>query len=686
MRKERHRRSQNKMDSNEEYLDQLLKSLTEGNSSGTAGDADSLDQDDGLEDLLNQFSDDTDHVPEDLFSGLLGDSDNSSAEPVDLVQGSAPTDESVLLSDILQNVTAAPDSQEQDVTAASDSQEQDLTAAPDSREQDLTAAPDSREQDLTAAPDFQEQDLMAGDGTQEPDLVAEDSLWDQEMAVENDSQEPGMTAGDVLRESEKTEDFSEVIQSAEDRDMQAFSSEETEQPVFEIPATDDFSADEVFASEPEPTSADDLDDDLGSLLESLGAGGDQDAQEISELLDKADNDEPISNMVDSLMQGLNEEVFPEVGYSGDDFLGEDAIDALLGSQETEENTDKKKKEKKKKEKKPRRGKKKKELEELAADLDNEDSSQDIGDITLDEPSEGEKKQGFWGKLLNALTQEEEEEEDPSDLVSDENGEILKQLDKEKKQSKGKKKKKGKDKKAAEAEEDEDFDDVAEAKQKKKKEKKPKKEKQPAPVEEPIPGKKLSLKKVLPLVAVFLVLCLAFVMISHLYINHVNKQEAENAYYAEDYLECYSLFYGQDLNESQEVMFHRSELVLQMERMKGNYRRLVMEGKELEALDYLVQCICRREDCYLRGQEWNSLDVVEEAYGGMMGLLTANYGLTEEQAKEIAALKKDKDYTIALLQVLNGFASADEEEQPVSYEDLLPEEEEDTASSFIDTLG
>lgn len=652
MRKERHRRSQNKMDSNEEYLDQLLKSLTEGNSSGTAGDADGLDQDDGLEDLLNQFSDDTDHVPEDLFSGLLGDSDNSSAEPVDLVQGSAPTDESVLLSDILQDVTAAPTPQEQNMTAGNGPQEQDL---------------------------------MAGDGTQEPDIVVEDSLWDQEMTVENDSQEPALTAGDVLRESEKTEDFSEVIQSTEDRDMQESSSEETEQPVFEIPATDDFGADEVFASEPEPTSADDLDDDLGSLLESLGAGGDQDAQEISELLDKADNDEPISNMVDSLMQGLNEEVFPEVGYSGDDFLGEDAIDALLGSQETEENTDKKKKEKKKKEKKPRRGKKKKELEELAADLDNEDSSQDIGDITLDEPSEGEKKQGFWGKLLNALTQEEEEE-DPSDLVSDENGEILKQLDKEKKQSKGKKKKKGKDKKAAEADEDEDFDDVAEAKQKKKKEKKTKKEKQPAPVEEPIPGKKLSLKKVLPLVAVFLVLCFAFVMISHLYINHVNKQEAENAYYAEDYLECYSLFYGQDLNESQEVMFHRSELVLQMERMKGNYRRLVMEGKELEALDYLVQCICRREDCYLRGQEWNSLDVVEEAYGGMMGLLTANYGLTEEQAKEIAALKKDKDYTIALLQVLNGFSSADEEEQPVSYEDLLPEEEEDTASSFIDTLG
>lgn len=201
-----------------------------------------------------------------------------------------------------------------------------------------------------------------------------------------------------------------------------------------------------------------------------------------------------------------------------------------------------------------------------------------------------------------------------------------------------------------------------------------------------------MKKVVPLVAVLLVFCLAYVLVSQLYINHVNKQQAENAYYAGDYLECYSLMFGQELNESQQLMFHRSELVLQMERMKANYRRLVMEGKELEALDYLVQCIYRRQDTYLQGQEWNSLDVVEEAYSGMMGLLTANYGLTEERALEIAALKKDVDYTIALLEVLDGMGSGTsgdenaQQDQPVSYEDLLPEEEEDTNTTFIDTLG
>ena len=590
------------MDSNEEYLDQLLKSLTGEDSSGAAGGTDDLDQDDGLGDLLNQFSDDMDSVPGDLLSGLLGSPENLPEEPSHIVQEDEAEDESATPSDML-----------------------------------------------------------------------------QDMAGEDEPEE----AVDILTEMPSEESIEDAIEQ-----QPAFA--ESEQAAFEAPETSDSELTEDFGPATVELSADDMEeDDLGSLLDSLGADGDEDAQEISNLLDMAERDEPVDNVVDSLMQGLNQEVSQEEGYSGDDFLGEDAIEELLGSQG---------KKKKKKEKKPRRSKKKKGLQEIAVDMpeDATELSEDNTDLsqqeTGNESAGGEKKQGFWGKLLNALTQEEEEEEDPSDLVSDENGEILKELDKEKKQAKGKKKKKGKDKKTDEADEDEDFEDTSDAKQKKKKkEKKPKKEKTPVPVEELSPGKKLSLKKVLPLVAVLLVFCLAYVMVSHLYINYVNKQRAEDAYYAGDYMECYGLLLGQELNDSQEVMFHRSELVLQMERMKGNYRRLVLEGKELEALDYLVQCICQREDNYLQGQEWNSLDVVEEAYAGMMGLLTANYGLTEEQAKEIAALKKDKDYTIALLLVLEGMGSdssdqeSGQQDQPVSYEDLLPEEEEDSNSAFVDTL-
>lgn len=620
------------MDSNEEYLDQLLKSLTGEDSSGAAGGTDDSDQDDGLRDLLNQFSDDTDNVPEDLLSGLLGTPENLPEGQPNIAQEESG-EESVTLADMLQDIAGEEETEEEEPGEVKDI--------------------------LSEMP---------------PEGEAEDIIEQQPVF-----EEPAQAVFEVPETSDD-DIFNVGTSDAETSDVEDFGAE-----------TSDVEASEVFAPETDEAPADDMgEDDLGSLLNSLGADGDEDAQEISDLLNMADRDEPIDNMVDSLMQGLNQEASQDEGYSGDDFLGEDAIEELLGSQD---------KKKKKKEKKPRRGKKKKGVQELTADLpeDTLDLSEDDAEFLQQEEGKEsageEKKQGFWGKLLNALIQEEEDEEDPSDLVSDENGEILKELDKEKKQAKGKKKKKGKDKKAAEADEDEDFEDTSDAKQKKKKkEKKPKKEKAPVPVEELPPGKKLSLKKVLPLVAVLLVFCLAYVMVSHLYINYVNKQRAEDAYYAGDYMECYGLLLGQDLNDSQELMFHRSELVLQMERMKGNYRRLVMEGKELEALDYLVQCVCRREDTYLQGQEWNSLDVVEEAYAGMMGLLTANYGLTEEQAREIAALKKDEDYTIALLQVLEGVgsdSSGDEtgqQDQPVSYEDLLPEEEEDSSSTFVDTLG
>lgn len=573
------------MDSNEEYLDQLLKSLTEENSSAEEGADDS---DDGIGELLNQFSDEPHSVPEDLISGLLGGAEsapeNSADEMVDTLSDEMAGNLSEAVPEIVETVDTSDISE-------------------------MLETPEVPEM-LEAPEEFETEDesLFAAGG--------------QELASE-------------------------------------------------------FSSDEV-----EETEA----DDLGSLLESLGAEGDEDVKEISELLDKAERDEPVVEMMDVMPPEINDE--------------------------TEESSVKKgkrkKKERVKKEKKPRRSKKKQETQD-AADSYSEESGegidsildgmqQEAGEDLPEEAVSGEKKQGFWGKLLNTLTQEEEDAEDPADLISDENGAIMEELDKEdKNKAKGKKKKKadkkGKDKKSADAGEDEDFEEAPDDKKKKKKEKKPKKEKPPVPVEDLLPGKKLSIKKILPVVLVALVFCAAYVLVSNLYISYVNRQRAEAAYYAGDYLECYGLLYGQDLNESQALMYHKSELALQMERMKGNYRRLVLEGKELEALDYLVQSVCRKEEFYLEGQEWGCLDLVEQTFAGLIGLLNANYGMEEARAIEIAALKSDTDYTIALLNVLEEPHSpepADEEaggqEQPALYEDLLPEEEELIDTEFVDTIG
>lgn len=657
------------MDSNEEYLDQLLKSLTEGTSSKTAEEADDSDQDAGLGDLLNQFSDDMDSVPQDLLSGLLGGTEESAPEtqPGE-EQGDVPP------SDIIQDM------------AAQDSEEAAGTILPELAEE----TPQPPVFDTVVEPVL------------EPQEQSEEKLSElpvSELEEQSESDMAWETEFDMFKDPESDADEQAEPDAAESLEFDMAGQTEPDMPM------------QPEDSEPE-------NDDLSSLLESLRAEGDEDIQEISELLDKAERDEPVEDMVDALMQELNEELSPDErhmrGDYSDDNQGlaeqpeqparkrkrkERVRKQKVKKEKVKKEKVKKEKVKKEKVKKERKrwGRKKKDVQELVENLPEEAAERVEDGVELlqleepvsAEPMAAEKKPGFWSRLLDALTREAEEDEDPADLVSDENEAILKELDKEKKQAKGKKKKgKDKGKKAPEPGDDEELEEDADSKKKKKKEKKPKKEKPPVSVEDLLPGKKLPLKKVLSIVLVVLVFGFAYVLVSHLYIDHVNKQGAEKAYYAGDYLECYSLLLGQNRNDNQELMYHKSELVLQMERMKANYRRLVMEGKELEALDYLVQCVCRRESFYAQGQEWNSTDVVEETYTGMVGLLNVNYGLTEERAAQIAALKSDVDYTLALLEVLKERDSdpQEEEETPAVYEDLLPEEEENSDTAFVDTMG
>ncbi len=653
------------MDSNEEYLDQLLRSLTEGPSNEATDGGNDPDQDDGLGDLLNQFSDDMDSLPPELLSGLLDGTENPP-------EGQLEED---ILSGMMQDVMGQG-GEEPEETATFETEE---------TEPSVSAAYEQPVSDQAEQPEPEMETDMAEPSVSETDEQPEsDMAWETEFDMFKDPDD----GGSGQTEPEEAEPAETDMAEPDGDDMFGMADTDLPDPV----KTDDAMQDDT----------DGEDDDLGSLLDSLGAEG----QELSDLLDRAERDEPVEDPTSALMQDLNGELPLDTDWE-EEYSSEETEELPERPEKKRKKKERVKKEKVKKEKvkkeKKSKGNRKQQTEEPAEDMADTVTQEVIDEMLamqqeMDRNAEAglesepesavkEKKQGFWGKLLSALTQEEEPEEEPADLVSDENGEILKELDKEKKQAKGKKKK-GKDKKAAGTDEDEEFEEADDSRKKKKKEKKPKKEKAPAPVEDLIPGKKLSLKKVLPIVLVVLAFGLAYVLVSHLYIDFVNKRSAEKAYYAGDYMECYSLLFGQDRNDNQEMMYHKAELMLQMERMKGNYRRLVMEGKELEALDYLVQCICRRESFYQQGQEWNSMDVVEETFAGMSALLTANYGLTEERAVEIAALKSDVDYTLALMEVLELLNSEPEEEQEpaVSYEDLLPEEEEqrpDTA--FVDTM-
>lgn len=553
--------------------------------------------------------------------------------------------------------------------------------------------------------------------------IPEDLVFDypeEEPAPEKE--EPGDAGSQSIDDLLKMISMEADQEEGEEASQPEPGSGEESAPSPDLDAALSMSQDEIeqllAANKPEPKEEEPLlsdmeQDDLSSFMADLGEDSSEEVQEISDLLNKADHDEPVDDALEALLQGLKEEETQDKTYSPEDLFGAGEVE-----QQPEKPEKKKKKERVKKEKRPRRSRKSQEAPEEAASTPAEDVTGGGTDIAgpgitaeemspAAEPVKAEKKPGLWKKLLDALTEEEEEE---VKTVSDENDAILQQMEREdrakagetnkkaakkadkKSDKKEDKKKKGKGDKAAGSGEDGVEDG---GKGKKKKEKKPRKEKKekekPIVVEEETPGRKLSMKKVLPILVTALVVTVAYVIISQLYIGYVNKQKAVDAFYAGDYLECYELLFGQELNESQAVMYHKSELVLKMERAKMNYQTLLLEGKDLEALDYLVQFLCRYEEYRLEGQEWNSLDVVEETYTGMSGLLTANYGLTQAQAMEIAALEKDADYTLALLNVLEGTYGQEEpaEEQPEdqssAYEDLLPEELEDQDAVFIDTI-
>ena len=172
------------------------------------------------------------------------------------------------------------------------------------------------------------------------------------------------------------------------------------------------------------------------------------------------------------------------------------------------------------------------------------------------------------------------------------------------------------------------------------------------------------------------LLLAFLILSNLLTSYGIKQKAIDAYYAEDYLECYELLYGQERSDSEDVMYHRSEIYMKMQLEQNRYAKYLAAGQELEAVDQYVQFLVDYPDMYEYSLRWQAEDIMEDMYLHVTDTLFGSYGLTESEALEINALRKDEDYTRALTKVVEGTFHEKPEEEPTGpvYEDLLPEEE------------
>lgn len=507
------------------------------------------------------------------------------------------------------------------------------------------AADFSTNEDITSVSDGLEENEISED-TVDDMFTETDSV--EENAATSDNMEEMLLSMDEMEESAKKEEDISVADSVEDEDLiaAADSIEEVSQG-----ATDEPFDDEGF-------------------------------KEINDLLASSDGDD---DDMFAMLEGVEsaDEEAADIG-----FFDEEASDS-------EQEEEKSKREKKKKEKK----KKKNADNDIEADaLSNEE--------TIEEATE--KKPGIFTRFMNFLLEEDEEEEDNkkekepiteeeleafSEESVDENAAILEELDKEdaakksdKKDKKKKKKgKKGKEEEASSEDGEEDEEGTSGGKGKKAKKEKKKKEKKEKVEEVPAePTKKLSAKKIEVTAVLCLSILAAVLLIIHLVPPALEKNSAREAYYTKDYEKVVEGFYGEELNESDTLMYQRAYTVLRMQRKIDGYNNFMRMGKETEAVNQLIEGVVRYREIYEEAALYNVTEEIDEIYQTITDALYNKYGITPERAEELYEMEDNFAYTLKLESIIDGveYELPSDEEESVPQESLdmeqnVPSAEEET---------
>ncbi len=426
-------------------------------------------------------------------------------------------------------------------------------------------------------------------------------------------------------------------------------------------------------------------DDLSDLL--AGMDHDEELSEINDLLEASDQGVSADDDILAMLEGTEDNSDSFDFFENDDAAREaGSIRELSPEEAAAREGDGKKPKKEKKKRKKLFGKKKKEAEE-GESAETESERTELEDLlgTEDEETEApaeDKKPGVFTRIMNFLL-ESDEEEDPlaaeiladnegeTGTITDENKELLAELSEEDKKGKKKKKKdkkgkKGKDGEGAEGEEG------AEDKKAKKKKKKEKKKQEDVDLLAP-PEKKLSKKKVMTVFLFCATLAACIIMVTTVLPNYMQKREAHMAYDQKDYGEVFTLLYDQKRSEEDEILFQRSNLVLQMERKLDSYDNYSKLNMRLEALNALISGVSRYQAILPEAEKYNVVGEVSDSYAQILERLSADFGVSEEQAYEIIASEDDVTYSQKLEAIINGALYG--EDIPAGRQDVLPEEEE-----------
>jgi hypothetical protein len=272
-----------------------------------------------------------------------------------------------------------------------------------------------------------------------------------------------------------------------------------------------------------------------------------------------------------------------------------------------------------------------------------------------------KEGGKLSKLFDLLTQDLVEEPTEEELAAEKQAkEAKKALDKTKKDEE--KAKKDEEKKAKAEEKDAAKKAKAEEDAKKKKEKadaaKAKKEAKAAKKAAEAAankGKKIPKKNIIAAVILGISVFGAIMIATNILSQQGFLRTARTAFYNQDYKSVYQAMYGMNLkdDESDGLIKNRSEVILKMQRRLDSYQNNVKMGRELEALDALIQGLATYDYINADAEQYGVMSEVDEIKDEILNILQTQYGLDETGARAIMNEEDNTAYTVSLNNVING---------------------------------
>lgn len=289
-----------------------------------------------------------------------------------------------------------------------------------------------------------------------------------------------------------------------------------------------------------------------------------------------------------------------------------------------------------------------ELDTLNAKELNNGSNPD--DDNLKNKKEVEKKTGFFSKILAIFNKKEkktsEEIIEPKNSEdTNENLEILKELEREEKKAPKKKKEK---------------------KPKKEKVKKPKKEKVKKPKKEKaevvyVPSEPLPKVPVVLLIALGISIVVLTMTATKLVGYESYSNSAKEAFDAGNYSLSYEKLQGMDLQENEKQLSEKAQLLSWLEKEKISYDSFVKVNMYAEALDSLAKGVERYRENYKKAESLGIQEHFQKMEDEIESALKDTFAMTPDQAMELRAIKDKIVYTQTINEIVEKQGLAIEEE-------------------------